>query len=627
MELNDYINSGPLSLSLLQVLERLPESYLILSVDKKILTATDVYLEVMGLSRSSVALSNLSLVLDLYNTSIPDLSCRVSRALDEVLMTGESRTIDAQYIRHRYYEIIQTPVLNEQRELLYIIHKLLDITRLIKKEFEFERRTKNDLKKLTEAAVLLSRVEEAGATGSYQLDLQSQDLSFSDGMYRLLGYEPGAFEPTTAFLKVISYPGDDEAVSGIISDAIRNHGTYEYTRRIYLPNKEMRYILSKGKVITDQAGEALSLLGVSHDITSQKKSSEALIKAHEKLQKSNALLQSIFDATLIGMSLLRPIRNAQNEIEDFTIVLVSKGLENETGRKDLVGKHYAAEFPGIKPAGLFDIMIKVMESGRPEQHEYFYPFEGFNRWFSCTFVKMDGSLVATNLDITAQREAEARIRDIQENQKLEVFKASLRTQEEERRRIAEDLRNGIGQLLYAVKINLKPVDANKALADPEAFHRAKQYADKILADAIKEVRRLSHQMTPAILEDFGLEETLIELCKQFQPDIDLSCRVVGLTTRLDSYIELSVYRMVQELLVNVVRHAAASEAIIEIIKEGRALTMLVQDNGIGFNPAQSGKFGLGLATLLNKVRMLNGTINIEAAAGTKVTINLPLEGV
>jgi two-component system NarL family sensor kinase len=268
-----------------------------------------------------------------------------------------------------------------------------------------------------------------------------------------------------------------------------------------------------------------------------------------------------------------------------------------------------------------------MESGRPEQHEYFYPFEGFNRWFSCTFVKMDGSLVATNLDITTQREAEARIRDIQENQKLEVFKASLRTQEEERRRIAEDLRNGIGQLLYAVKINLKPVDANKALADPEAFHRAKQYADKILADAIKEVRRLSHQMTPAILEDFGLEETLIELCKQFQPDIDLSCRVVGLTTRLDSYIELSVYRMVQELLVNVVRHAAASEAIIEIIKAGEGLAILVQDNGIGFNPAQSGKFGLGLATLLNKVRMLNGTINIEAEAGTKVTINLPLDGV
>lgn len=625
MGLNDHIHSGALGLGSMQMLEKLPEAYLILSPAKKILTATDAYLAAMGLTRANIQLQNLTSILALYNTSNPELSARVSSALDEVLASGQSRTIDAQYIRHRYYEIVQTPILNEDGDAVYIIHKLLDITRLIKKEFEFERRTEYDGKRLTETIDLLAKVEEAGSTGSYQLDLQTQQISFSEGMYRLLGYEPYAFVPTTAFLKAITYPGDDELVSNIMSDAIANNGAYEYIRRIYHPNREMRYILSKGKVITDRAGNGLYILGVSHDITAQKKSSDALIKAHEDLQESNALLQSIFDATLIGMSLLRPVRNDRSEIVDFTIMLVSKGLENETGRTDLVGKLYAAEFPGIGPSGLFDVMLKVMESGKPEQHEYYYPYEGFNKWYSCTFVKMDGSLVATNLDITQQREAEAKIKEIQENQKMEVFKASILTQEEERRRIAEDLRNGIGQLLYAVKINLKPVDSTKAIANPEAFQRAKEYADKILADAIKEVRRLSHQMTPAILEDFGLEETIIELCKQFNPDIDLSCRVLGFTTRLDSYLELSVYRMVQELLVNVVRHAQASEAIIEIEKKGSSVTILVQDNGIGFNPSQSGKFGLGLTTLLNKVRLLNGCIDIAADAGTKVTIKLPVE--
>lgn len=611
--------------SSLQMFEKLPELYLILSPTKRVLTASDAWLSAMGLTRTNVQISDVSTLFNLYNTSNEYLASRILRSLDEVIANRESRIIDAQQIRHRYYEIIQIPVLNERQEICYVIHKLLDITRLIKKEIEFERRIEQDIKRLTDTIDLLSRVEEAGNTGSYQLDLKTQRISFSDGMYRLLGHEPGAFEPSLEFLKSISYNDDDQIVSETIADAIARKGAYEYTRRIFLPNGEMRYILSKGKVITDLAGESLYVLGVSHDITEQKRSGEALQKAHEELQKSNAMLQSVFDATMIGMSLLKPIRNDAGEILDFEIMLVSRGLEKETQRSDLVGKRYLEEYPGIKAAGLFDLMLQVMESGKPEQLEYYYPFEGYNNWFSCTFVKLDGSLVATNLDISPIREAEAKLREMEENQKSEIFKSSIRTQEEERKRIAEDLRNGIGQLLYAVKINLKHVEAGKAVNDPESFQRSKQYTDRILAEAIKEVRRLSHQMTPAILEDFGLEETIIELCKQFQPVIDINCRVTGIINRLDGYVEVSVYRMVQELLMNVINHAQASEAIINIKKDGATLEVLVQDNGVGFNPEQGGKQGLGLATLMNKVRLLNGTIHIEADAGTKVSIKLPLE--
>ena len=607
-----------------QAFEKLPELYLILSPAKKVLTATDVWLNAMGLSRTSVQISDVSSLFNLYNTSNEYLASRILRSLDEVIAQRESRIIDAQQIRHRYYEIIQTPVLNERQEIEYIIHKLLDITRLIKKEIEFERRIEQDVRRLTDTIDLLTRVEEAGSTGSYQLDLKTRRISFSDGMYRLLGYHPGSFEPSLAFLESISYENDDQIVSDKIADAIARKGSYEYTRRIFHSNGELRYILSKGKVITNLSGESLSVLGVSHDVTEQKRSSEALQKAHEDLLKSNAMLQSVFDATMIGMSLLKPLRSEEGEIIDFELMLVSRGLEKETKRTDLVGKHYTVEYPGIKPAGLFDRMLKVMESGEPEQMEYYYPYDGFSRWYSCTFVKLDNSLVATNLDITPIRQAEANMRTMEENQKSEIFKASIRTQEEERKRIAEDLRNGIGQLLYAAKINLKHVESGRAVSDPEGFHHSKQYTDRILAEAIKEIRRLSHQMTPAILEDFGLEETVIELCKQFRPVIDISCQVTGIKKRLDAYLEVSVYRMVQELLMNVINHAQASEAIIDIKQTGATLEVLVQDNGIGFSPSQAGKEKLGLATLMNKVRLLNGTINIEGHAGTKVTIALPL---
>lgn len=590
----------------LRMFEKLPELYLILAADFTVLTASDAYLQTMGLSRSFIQGAELSTLFRTYDTNGKHISAHILSSLQESALTKQSHTINAQQFKDAYFKIIHIPILDEREEILYIIHKLHNVTRL------------------TDTIDLLSRVEEAGNTGSYRLDLQKQKLKISDGMFRLLGYGTGAIKPSVEFLNSISHPEDIPLVDRIVSNAISNKTTYEYIRRIFRPNGEMRYISSKGKVIANEAGEAMYLLGVLHDITGQTMSNQALLKAHEDLQKSNALLQSVFDTTMIGMSLLEPIRNEQGEIVDFTLKLVSKGLEIETGRTDLVGKVYAVEFPGIKKAGLFDMMLRVMETGKPEHMEYFYPFEGFNKWFSCTFVKMEDGLVATNLDITPERQTEATIRELEERQKLEVFKACIHTQEEERKRIAEDLRNGIGQLLYAVKINLKHVESSKAINDPEEFLRVKHYADKILGDAIKEVRRLSHQMTPAILEDFGLEETLIDLCKQFSPDINVSCRITGLKSRLASYVEVSVYRMVQELLVNIVNHAQASEANIEIKLEGSLLSVLVQDNGKGFNPDHAKINGLGLATLFNKVRLLSGNVHIDANNGTKVIISLPV---
>ena len=122
--------------------------------------------------------------------------------------------------------------------------------------------------------------------------------------------------------------------------------------------------------------------------------------------KDKDLLQSIFDASLVQMSVLEAARNAKNDIIDFRILIVNKELEKITGRTDLVGKYYAAEYPGIKESGLFDIMLRVMATGKPEGLEYYYPFEGFNKWFSCLFVRVNDGLVATNMDITERKLAE-----------------------------------------------------------------------------------------------------------------------------------------------------------------------------------------------------------------------------
>lgn len=618
----------------LQVFETVPDLYLILSPDLRVLTASNLYLDAISVSRADVRDMRLEDLLCRYGLESDDELNVLRATLDAVATSGKSQSMPVHDFRllkrassgqtGGHWQVSNSPVLDSNQNLLYIIHKLNDITDIIQKEKSYQAALDEDLKKIAASAELFRKAELAGHTGSYQLDLETNEIRFSDGMYQLIGYKPHAFVPTLEFLDSISHPEDLEMVNHAIQNSIDTKAPYEYVRRIYTPEGELRCIHSRGKVISDESGKPLHIMGVSHDITQKIKADEDLAKAHAELSKSKDMLQSVFDTTLVAMSVLKPIRDSEGKILDFEITLVSRELERQTKRNNLVGCYYAQEFPGVRLVGLFDLMLKVMETGISETMEFFYPYEGYNKWYSCTFVKMEEGLVSSNLDITPIRKAEETLRAMEEQQRLEVFKATISTQEEERNRIAEDLRNGIGQLLYAVKINLKHLDLHLATSDPKSFQDAKSRTDQILAEAIKEIRRLSHLMTPATLEHFGLEESIKDLCRQYSPELHIKMNVVGLKGRLDRYMEVSIYRMTQELLQNTVSHAKATSASVQIKKEKQSIILTVMDNGQGFLPEEVKTKGLGLASLFNRVRLLNGRVDVVNTKGTKVTIKIPL---
>lgn len=127
-----------------------------------------------------------------------------------------------------------------------------------------------------------------------------------------------------------------------------------------------------------------------------------------QFRESKDFLQSVFDTSPVQMSVMKAVRDAQDNITDFRILLANHELEFETGRTDLVGKCYGEEYPGVRISGLFDLMLKVMETGKPERIEYFYPYENINKWFSSMFVKLEDGLVSTNLDITQRKLTEQR---------------------------------------------------------------------------------------------------------------------------------------------------------------------------------------------------------------------------
>lgn len=271
-------------------------------------------------------------------------------------------------------------------------------------------------------------------------------------------------------------------------------------------------------------------------------------------------------------------------------------------------------------------------------------------------VIVDGKIVAAvavNTDITAQwqintslRESEKKLQQfndeleqqvqegaatfgklelkqkaMEERREAEIFRAILDAQEAERKRIAENLHNGLGQTLYAAKLSL---GALNKFSVPENDRENLKNADKLLNDAINESRRLSHELMPAILEDFGLKVGIEDICRNLNGKTLFKCQFKGPIKQLDKYIRMVIYRLVQELLMNVVKHSQASNALVAIeVFRGHVL-VLVQDDGKGFSPSKEKADGIGLKTIRSNVSLLNGNIAIASKPGKGSTINIDI---
>lgn len=369
---------------------------------------------------------------------------------------------------------------------------------------------------------------------------------------------------------------------------------------------------------------------VFSDITERKKTAEALQDFNRRLeqevkertaelQESRDQLSSILNTTLVQMSILSAIRNKQGEIIDLEIKAVNQELEKETGRKDLVGKRYATEYPGIKQTGLFDLIVKAIETGEPQSTEYFYPHEGFNKWFTCMFVKLGDGVVATNMDISDRKRTEEQLKKVEANKQREIFEVSLSTMEEERHRISENLHNGIGQILYGAKINMAGLIYGMA---QEEFTENKAYISELLTDAIKETRRISHELMPTTLEQFGLKSAIDDICRQLTDGTHFNCHVTGLHRRIERFLALAVYRTVQELMTNVVKHAKATECEVDISIGQKDILIAVRDNGQGMDAGKTRKPGIGLASIRSKIELLKGEVTVNSTPGNGTTIEV-----
>lgn len=221
---------------------------------------------------------------------------------------------------------------------------------------------------------------------------------------------------------------------------------------------------------------------------------------------------------------------------------------------------------------------------------------------------------------------QARLKEAIAAEQQQKAKEVLMAEENERKRIAADLHDGVGQVMSAAKMNLSAIHGQLVFASEEQrlFFES---AIKMVDDGCKEVRVISHNMMPNALLKAGLTAAIREFVNMI-PDrvLKVQLHAEGLNESMDKGTEAVLYRVVQECVQNVIKHAAATQLDISLIKEHDGVDIMIEDNGKGFDTSRIGlSDGLGTANVLKRISYLKGTIEWSSSPGngTVVSIHVP----
>lgn len=219
---------------------------------------------------------------------------------------------------------------------------------------------------------------------------------------------------------------------------------------------------------------------------------------------------------------------------------------------------------------------------------------------------------------------EQRIRELESANKLSALAGMIKGQEEERKRIAQELHDGLGGTLASLQMRF-----DQLVSSPDIdTHAAEQKMRSMLTETSSEVRRIARNMMPHALMKMGLAAALDDLVREIQSttNIRATFAALNLVTSLEQQTEIMLYRIAQELCNNAIRHARPNKLLIQLSQNNETLSFVVEDDGTGFQP-EIASSGIGLESVTSRVQFLNGTIDIisRKGIGTTVTIEIPLK--
>lgn len=200
---------------------------------------------------------------------------------------------------------------------------------------------------------------------------------------------------------------------------------------------------------------------------------------------------------------------------------------------------------------------------------------------------------------------------IESERKYEATQAVLQGEEQERQRIAQDLHDSMGGMLANIRMSLSTLGHDKTTEIREKIDKS-----------IVEMRRISRNLMPETLKNLGLEIALKELCESMSnKHFSIQFEAFNISENIPFQTQLALYRITQESISNVIKYAQAQNVIVQISQNEKTISLTIEDDGIGFNKLEI-NYGLGIKNIENRVRLINGTLDIISKKGEGTTINV-----
>lgn len=362
----------------------------------------------------------------------------------------------------------------------------------------------------------------------------------------------------------------------------------------------------------ERALRLLDLIGrQAADIIERKQGEEALRASEEKYR-------SLFENALNGVAYCRLLFE-DGKPADWVHLEVNRAFEHLTGLADVLGRRASEVIPGIHHSDpkLLAAFARVVASGRPERFEIH--LRALDQWLSVSaFSPGAEHFVAVFDAITESKRAEEQLRALA--QRLEAAR------EAERSRIAREVHDELGQALTGLKLDLALLVQHWPAAAPAVAPQV-EAMNRLIDATVQAVRRISYELRPGVLDALGLTAAVEWQCREFQTRSGIACSAeLQENLSADAARATALFRILQELLTNVVRHARASAVAVRLEEREGRLRLTVADDGIGLDAGTRREpDGLGLLGVRERAEQFGGRVEVDSAPerGTCVSVEIP----
>jgi PAS domain S-box-containing protein len=493
----------------------------------------------------------------------------------------------------------------------------------LKQEIEERKKTENELKRIKEYLenVINNSVDAIGI-----VDRHGRFLLWNRRAEEIYGYPFQELAGKTAF-ELYANPAELEHM--LIK--LRHEGVVrEYEIAMKKEDGSIVPMDISISLLKDDQGCTIGSVCVARDLSRRKQHEMELKRARDELSRySRNLERQVRERTRDITSILRYtpavvyIKDKQGHYK-----LVNRRYEELFGirNEEIQGKSDRDIFPPEVAERFRVTDLRVLQEKRSIQVEERIPLKDSSHiYLSVKFPLYDedgnaDGLCGISTEITEVKKAQEQLR---------LLSGSIMArQEKERAAIARELHDELGQVLTALRMDAVWLSERLKAKEPQAAARALTMCD-LIDSTIDEVRALATRLRPGVLDDFGLIDALDWYTKYFAQRTGITCIYKHLNVpQVDDMVATAAYRITQEALTNVARHAFATRVKIDLQVKGSLLTLTVSDNGRGFNPQKLEESDcLGLAGMRERASLLGGNLEMQSkpGKGTRVYFRLPLE--